>query len=207
MNQLSSLVGDRTEAANRKVVAKCLARRDRLEAIVRGFESQDAALAGDCAEVMTEVAEKRPEWVTPYARVIVSLLASRTTRVRWEAAHSLALIATLVPEVIAYSLPRLGEMIRSDPSVIARDHAVDTVGNYANTSPRAAREAFPLLVEALAAWNGKQAAHALDGLANVAERLPNSSPEIRTYALSFIDHPRGVIRKAARALIKRLDKV
>jgi hypothetical protein len=197
---------DRTEQANRMVAAKCLSRPALLHSIARGLESQDAVLSGDCAEVMTEVAEERPGLVAPYARVIAAHLTSRTTKVRWEAAHALSLIATLVPDVVALSLPRLTDIIRSDPSVIARDHAADTIGNYAATSREAARAAFPILTETLTLWDGKQAAHALNGLGNVAGALPEAVPKIRTSAESYVNHPRGVVRKAARSLLKKLGE-
>ncbi len=57
LNQLSSQAGDRTEAANRRVVAQCLADPTLLAEIAGGLQSKEAALAGDCAEVMTKVAE------------------------------------------------------------------------------------------------------------------------------------------------------
>lgn len=207
LNQLSSQVGDRTETANRIVVAQCLARRALLREVAKGLVSQDAALVGDCVEVMTEVAEAHPDWVKPYAEALASLLTAEKTRVRWEATHSLAMIAPTSPKVISPLLPRLSKMIRSDPSVIVRDHAVDAVGNYAGTSPTGAREAYPVLVQALTAWEGKQAGHALNGLRNVAQELPLKASDIRARTQAYLNHPRGVVRKAAKSLLKTLDKL
>lgn len=43
VNQLSSQIGDRTEASNRHVVAQCLAKPELLAEIAQGLASQDAA--------------------------------------------------------------------------------------------------------------------------------------------------------------------
>ncbi len=202
LSQLSSQVGDRTEYSNRKVVLACLDKPAQLAEIAHGLESKDAALLGDCAEVMTQVAELHPEWVAPHARALAALLTHKTTRVRWESMHALALVAMLAPKVIAPLLPQLGEMIRCDSSVIVRDHAVDAIANYAKTSPRAARAAYPYLKQALIAWDGKQAAHALNGLINVASVLPELSGELHTIGIRYLNHHRGVVRKAAKMLVK-----
>ena len=204
LDQLSSQVGDRTEEANRGVVAQCLANPDLLAEVAGGLGSREPALVGDCAEVLTEVAKEHPEWVAPYAQVLSMLLAHKKTRVRWEAMHALALVTTEASQVVAPLLPQLGEIIRSDESTIVRDYAVDAVGNYARTGMQAAKEAYPVLKEALSVWSGKHAAHALDGLANVAVAAPGLGDEIRVCGQRYLDHSRGVVRKAAKALLKAL---
>jgi hypothetical protein len=206
LDQLSSQVGDRTEKSNRKVVAQCLTRPALLAEIADGLASKDAALIGDCAEVLTEVAKEKPELAAPHAKTLAALLTHKTTRVRWEAMHALALMATAVPKVIASLLPRLREMIHNDASVIVRDHAVDAVSNYAKTSKKAAQAAHPILLEASSLWNGKQAGHALNGLANVTLAAPNLADELHAVGIRFQNDKRGVVRKAAKALIKATGK-
>lgn len=202
--QLSSQVGDRSQEANRRVVAQCLADPALLSEIATGLPSQDTALAGDCAEVLTQVAEQEPALVAPHAAALVPLLAHRNTRVRWEAAHALALAAALVPEIIAPLLPRLAEIIRRDPSVIVRDYAVDAIGNYARTGPAAAQAAHPILREALALWEGKHVGRALNGLRNVASAEPDLADELRAIGQQYLDDRRAVVRKAAKALIRAI---
>ena len=59
LSQLSSQVGDRSEASNRKVVRQCLENPALLDEIAVGLKQQDAALLGDCAEVLTMVGSPR----------------------------------------------------------------------------------------------------------------------------------------------------
>jgi hypothetical protein len=206
LSQLSSQVGNRSTKSNLRVSAGCLAQPALLDEVVGGLASKDAALAGDCAEVFTEVAKVNPDLVVPYAEALSALLTHRQTRVRWEAMHALALVAANAPRVITSLLPRLRDIIHRDSSVIVRDYAVDALGNYAKTSKEAAEAAHPILVEALALWNGKQAARALHGLANVVSAVPSLSGQLRIVAAGYEDSGRGVVRKAAKELIKATER-
>jgi hypothetical protein len=192
--------------SNRDAAAKYLKEPALLNEIARGLKGQNAARVGDCAEVLTEVAREKPGLVARYAMELAPLVNHATTRVRWEAMHALALVATLDPRVIASLLPRLDEIIRLDGSVIARDYAVDAVGNYAGTDVTAARAAYPLLVDALTVYNGKQAGHALTGLAKAVAANPGLRTELGPIVERYTDNPRGVVRKAARELKKAIEE-
>jgi hypothetical protein len=207
LDKLSSQVGDRTESANRAVVAECIANPALLQEIASVLDHKDAALVGDCAEVLTHVASVYPDRVSPYAHLLVPLLSHKKTRVRWEAMHALALIAALAPHVIASLLPKLSNVIANDSSTIARDYAVDTVGNYGGTGKQAAEQAFPVLVQSLTAWKGKHAARALNGLANAAPYTPGLTGDLLKIAHDYLDHDRGVVRKAAKQLQKAVESV
>ncbi len=203
--QLSSQLGDRTEAANRAVAAQCLRKPELLKDIADALTDANAALMGDCAEVLTKVAEVDPGLIVPYVERLVPLLGHGTTRVRWEAMHALALAAGLVPRLITRLLPQLQENLRKDSSTIVRDYVVEALGGYAGSGQAAAAKAFPLLAEALTVWGGKHAARALNGLARVAEQAPWHEPAIRTMAYEQLGSGRGVTRKAAKALLKTMD--
>lgn len=206
LDGLSSQIGDRTARSNHAVAARCLDKPSLLTELVGGLDGRDAALAGDCAEVLTLVAEQRPDLVAPYAGALSPLIAHPTTRVRWEATHALALVARAVPEAIAPLLPTLGEMVRADASTIVRDYATAAIGNYAATGPAAATAACPLLLAALDTWGGKHAGRALKGLTNVARSAPAQRQELRAVAEGHADSSRGVVRKAARDLLRELDR-
>ena len=204
LDQLSSRVHDRSARSNLKAAARCLKTPALLEEIARGLKEQDTALAGDCAEVLTEVARENPDLAARYATDLAPLVNHATTRVRWEAMHALALVATRDPRVIASLLPRLDEIIRLDGSVITRDYAVDAVGNYAGTNTQAARAAYPLLMDALTVYNGRQAGHALAGLAKAVAADPGLRGELGTIGERFADNASAGVRKAARALMKAI---
>jgi hypothetical protein len=204
LNQLSSQLGDRTETSNHKVALQCLEHPELLGEIAAGLDEPVAALVGDCAEVMTKVAQDHPEFILPYVDLLPPLLVNKYTRVRWEAAHALSLVATRTPGIISSLLPLLMDKLRTDPSVIVRDHAADTIASYASTGQAAAECAYPLLKEILTLWDGKQAGHALLGLAHVARQLPEKHAELLLVAQEFSHSSRGVVRKAAKALLKEL---
>jgi hypothetical protein len=205
IKQLSSQTGDRTEASNRRVVVQCLDDSQLLSEIAGGLHSQDEQLVADCAEVMTKVAEYHPEWVAPFAGELAVLLNHLHTRVRWEAMHALALIVEFTPLTIETMLPKLTEMLQTDKSVIVRDYATDAIACYGSTGTAAAEAAFPLLVDMLTLWNGKQAAHALQGMIHIAEQLPEKHPELKLIAEGFSHAPRPVVCKSAKALLNAIS--
>jgi hypothetical protein len=205
LSQLSSQVGDRTEASNRRVVKLCLVDPRLLAEISLGLSEDDPSLVGDCAEVFTKVAEVNPALVVPYADALSVLLVHKNTRVRWEATHALALIARNAPATLSTLVPILVHILREDDSVITRDHAVDALSNYAVTGSHAAECVYPYLLEALTLWDGKQAGHALHGLSQAALLLPGRHAELLSIGTKSSHSDRPVVAKAAKGLLKALE--
>lgn len=204
LNQLSSVVGDRTQASNRRVAEKVSADPSLLREIAQGLSSPNVKLVGDTVEIFTMTAETRPEAVAPYIPRLAPLLASKDKRVRWETMHTLALVARHAPQPIGRLLPKLAEAIAKDPSVIVRDYAVQALSEYAATGPKAARAAFPHLVRALTAWDGQHAAVALEGLGKAAEAAPALAPKVITLAERYEDHVKSKMRQTARRILRKL---
>jgi hypothetical protein len=204
--RLASQIGARGQTANVKVAERCIMNPDLLETVASRMADKDARLAGDCAEVLTKVAEQRPELVAPHAEKLFPLLAHRNGRVRWESAHALGLVASQVPRLIAGELENLGRIARRDESVIVRDYALDAIVAYAATGPKAAVAAFPFLRECAMAWNSKHAARILRGLDGLAGAAPKLVGDIRKFAAQFEEHSRPGVVKAAKSLLSNLSE-
>lgn len=206
VTKLSSQVGDRTEEANRAAAERCLEHPELLGEIAESMAGKDAALTGDCTEVMTKVAERRPDLIVPYFARLTALLSHKTARVRWEAMHALALIAELAPEPAAALQPRLERIIRHDSSTIVRDYAIDALGQTAKAGTDLAEGAYPLLREALTVWEGKHAGRALNGLREVVGQAPRLAPEAMQIGRHYAEHGKPTVRKAAKALVKAAER-
>jgi hypothetical protein len=206
LSQLASQVGDRSQAANRQVAAQCIAHPEHLQEIVAGLQSTNVALLGDCLDVLCKVAESQSPAVVPYAPALPALLSHTTTRVRWETAHTLALLAPHVPETISSLLPALAQQLQSDSSTIVRDYSIDTLSAYATIATAAAQAVLPLLEAALTIREGKHAGRVLQGLLLIARAVPGSIEQICPIAAGFSDDPRSAVCKAARAILKRCDR-
>ncbi|MWC28575.1 hypothetical protein [Paenibacillus sp. MMS18-CY102] len=206
IGSLSSRTGDRTQQSNQAVAEQCLADPALLMPIAEALSGKDNALVGDCCEVMALVAAQQPELVAPYTSLIVALLSSKTTKVRWEAMHAFSLAVHLVPETAVGMLTQLQAIIQTDKSVIVRDYATDALGNMARANREAAQSAYPLLREALLAMDGKHAGRALAGLCHVIASVPALAIEARAIAEGYLEHGKPVVRKAAKALAKACDK-
>jgi len=204
LDELSSVVGDRTEAANRRVIARCLQEPALLEEIAGGLQSVDRRLVADCAEVFCEVAAEQPDWVAPYAERMAPLIYHQAGRVRWEAMRAISRVADRVPLLIETLVPDLLKIVRGDKSVIMRDGAVDALSRYACLGPEQAVLAYPGLCEALEAFAGKQAHHAMPGLVCVARFLPAHREAIRGALTTFLEDKRGVVRQAAKRALREM---
>ncbi len=205
-DQLSSQCGDKTEASNKRVAEQCLKNPSLLHEIVSALDDKDVKLVGDCAEVMTKVAETHPELVAPHADKLIPLFKSKNTRVRWESMHAIAFITHLVPEIVYTILPDLEDILHKDKSVIVRDYATETIVRYAGTSKDAAKNAYPYLLEILKTWSDKHSGRALIGLLNVYHAMPKMKNQIRPIAESYANSKRGVVKKAAVKLLKALEE-
>ena len=206
LSQLSSQVGDRTQAATLKVADRCLEKPALLAEVATGLAGDDASVAGDCAEVFTQVAMRRPETVAPYAATLAAQLGHKTSKVRWEAMHALALVAATPPadRTIGGLLPSLARLIQEDKSVIVRDYATTALATYASNGPSQARAAHPYFLQALEAWDTKHAARALAGLTHAAIHVPALHPSLLPIAHTYADHGKTTIRTAAKSLLRLL---
>ncbi|CAG0929324.1 hypothetical protein TFLX_01255 [Thermoflexales bacterium] len=202
LEQLSSQSGDRTAASNERVAKRALQRPQLLEEIAVGLAMRDRKLIGDCAEVMTLVAARQPELVAPYVATLLALLEHKDTRVRWEAMHSVAEVAALVPDKIAPLVSDLAKKIAQDKSVIVRDYAILALGEYGRTSRKAARKVWPHVQAALTAWDGKHAGVALEALSKLIAADAALKPEVQILARKQIEHPRVKVRTLAKRLLK-----
>lgn len=202
LGRLSSAMGDPSEASNKAVAREALERPEILDEVAAGLEWDDRKLVGDCAEVFTEVAKENPALVAPYVDRIVPLVSHKDTRVRWESTHILALVASLVPEQVAPLMPDLVAKIEQDKSVIVRDGAVQTLGEYGRSGPEAAREVFPHLLRALDVWDGKHAKLALEAMSKLVGVEPGLKAEVRAAAQRCLNHHRANVRRLAQKLAR-----
>lgn len=202
LEKLSSRVGDRTEESNKAVAAECLKKPVLLKEIESGLLSDDAKLAADCAEVMTNVAIKNPILLVPFAGVLHKTITHKNSKAKWEAVHSVSLIAEFIPDDISHNLSVISSLMFDDKSVIVRDYSTDIIGNFAGVGKTEAEKAYPLLREMLYRYEGKHAGHALKGLINVVRLMPEEKNVIAGIAQEFFDHKKAVISKTAKSLAK-----
>ncbi|HNX01006.1 MAG TPA: hypothetical protein PLE74_05355 [Candidatus Cloacimonadota bacterium] len=202
--QLSSQVGDTTQASNEKVAEEVRKQPKLLEDIVKALKSKDSKLAGDAAEVITMVAQKAPELVEKYAKALIEQIDHKTTRVRWEVMHALSLIADRVPREIDKVYHKLEEIMKSDKSIIVRDYVTDLFGKYASVGKKEAEKAFKTLKENLHQWEERHASRVMEGLMVVYRSWPDSKAELQQIAAKYSESTKATIKKTAKKLAKEL---
>jgi hypothetical protein len=203
LKQLSSRQGDKTEKSNKLVAGQCIQNPELLNEIVVGFTTNDQKLQSDCIEVFTIVSEKYPEMIVPFAAKIIPLLASKETKARWEAAHTLSLIADKIPEIVFSVLPELQELIEKDKSTIVRDYAIYTIANYAKSEKCSLEKTFEILKIALKLWEEKHAKQVFAGFNFILDKMPSFKSEISRLARPYLDAKKKVAASEAQKLLKR----
>jgi hypothetical protein len=203
--QLSSQLKERGEQGNRRVAELILQTPNLFDEIINNLNTKNPALLGDCVEVCTMLVEKDPDFVAPYAEIILPLTYHKNTRVRWEAMHALALITSKVPKVIFQTWDHLAQLFLEDKSVIVRDYIVICAGNLAACGEPYTTSIYPFLIEALNAHNTHHAKLALEGFINAMPYLTDKMVELEVIADLFAQHPKPTINKTARNLKKNLS--
>lgn len=206
LQRLSSALGVRTQDANAAAAQACLREPRLLDDIASGLSGGHAGQIGDCAEVMTKVAETSPLLVVPYIGRLAPLLGHKTTRVRWEATHAIALVAPYAPQSIVPLLRTLTRLLSGDGSTIVRDYAVDALCGYGATDEEAAGLVFPPLLQALAAWDGKHRGRIVAGFARLAPAAPPLAEQLRAIADAHAASAKPAVRQAAKTLLQALAK-
>jgi len=207
LGNLSSQIGQRSEQGNRRMAAFILENPESLTEIMEGLIQKKADLLGDCAEVCTMIAEQNPELVAPLAENLLPLLHHKSTRVRWESIHALALVTTFAPELIQNAIPLLETMFRNDKSTIVRDYAIIAAGNLGSVGAAQARASYPLLNLALTLHGTKFAKHGLDGFSKSAKHLKDDYDELMEIAELYLQHTKPSIQQAAKNLKKVLQEL
>ena len=204
LNQLSSRQGDRSERSNRLVAEQGLKNPKLLEDVAEGFLDKDKKLQSDCIEVFTFVSEKRPDLIVPFSEKIIPLLKSKETKTRWEAVHTLSMIADKIPEIIDSILPELHLLIEKDKSTIVRDYTVDTIANYAKVDRNSSEKTFGILKTVLDLWGEKHAKQVFRGFANIINNQPLYKAEIRKIAEPYLNAKKKVAANEAKRIIKQI---
>jgi len=206
LNQLSSQKGDKTEIANRLVAEQCIANPKLLAEIVFGLEDKEKKLQSDCIEVFTLVSEVKPEFIVPYAENILPLLYSKESKTRWEAVHTLSLIAEKIPDIVSSILSVLQAFIEKDKSTIVRDYTMDAVANYAKVSVETSEQSYELLKYALELWGEKHAKQVFKGFNYVLDNCPDLKAEISLLVQPYLTANKKIVAAEAKKIIKRIEK-
>jgi hypothetical protein len=207
LEQLTTRLSGRDRTAARDIAIECRSDPALLADVVHGATATETSTAAACAGILATVAESDPKLVAPYGEQLVLLLSHKRNAVRWQAMQAVAAVAALRPELIEPLLPRLMATVEADTSIIARDKATEAIAAYAGTSPAAARQAVPSLMQALTIANGRFASRALDGLRNAVTADSDLAESLLPVAGTYVKHHRGVARTAAKRLLRALASI
>lgn len=200
---LSAVCGEKPKIANRAVAEKCIENPIYMDEIRDNIGNKNLKIAADCAEVMTFIAEEKPELVTSQAETLFNHLNHKKSNVRWECAHALALTSHTIGEVICERLDYISDLIEKDDSIVVRDYAVDILAGFANIGEEEAHKVYPYIKKALVAHDSRHAGHAIDGFINVVSKTDVYDSEV----LNLIEPYKNAEKKALVTKANKLSKL
>ena len=149
----------------------------------------------------------KPEFVVPYAENVLPLLYSKETKTRWEAVHTLSLIAEKIPDTVFSVLSVLQSLVEKDKSTIVRDYAVDTIANYAKVSAETSTNSYEILKFVLELWGEKHAKQVFKGFNYVLDNCPDCKAKIHLLVLPYLSANKKIVAAEAKKIIKRIEKI
>ncbi len=210
LEKLSSLSGEKPLVANKAVAEQCIANPIIINEIASNIGNKNVKIAADCAEVMTMIAEKKPELISAYTTMLFSNLTHNKSNVRWECAHALALTAHTVGEVISKKLDEILKVIENDDSIVVRDYTIDILSGFAKTGEGEANIVYPYLAKALSSHHSRHAGHAIDGLINVISKTDLFDGEILKLIEPYLEAEKktvaGKANKLNKLILKKIKK-
>lgn len=187
--------------ADPAIVEHALRIPDVLATLFAVRDGDDRMEASESAVAITQVAAQRPELVWPYRDVVVRGMKSRYDRVRRESIDTLTQLFRVDPVAISSNLPRLSYVLKHDPDLVVRNHAIDALVVYGSLTTSAGRRVYPILMRAVESWDGKNAPRALKGLLRLLSALQDDYPAIRAMAERYENDSRYSVERIAGALV------
>lgn len=150
LEKLAVSLGRNDEQPN-IALAKELSRRGDVQGIkeiIVGLTGKDKAIANDCVKVLDEIGERRPELISGYAPVFLSLLHSKNNRLVWGCMAALACIAHLAADAIWQNLNAVITAYENG-SVITVDTSMTVFAKLCAANREYEKTVFPILIKHL----------------------------------------------------------
>lgn len=206
LEQLSSGTGEKPLVSNRAVAEWCIVDPRIIDEIASNICNKNLKIAADCSEVMTMIAESRPDLIVPYTQTLFSFLTHKKSNVRWECCHALALTAHLLGGDIPEKLVEILRVIENDDSIIVRDYAIDILAGYAKIGEAEACIVYKYLVKAMTVHLSRHAGHAIDGFMNVIAVTNVYNSDIAELIEPYLFFEKKIVATKANKLNKIIQK-
>lgn len=130
IDKLASTLGQKDEGPNIAVAEAIVKKKNHkaIKALVELLAHKDKNIQSDSIKVLYEIGERKPELISEYDKVFLSLLDQKNNRLVWGAMSVLDSISAIEPKAIYKHLVQILD-VASKGSVITRDHAVNILIN------------------------------------------------------------------------------
>jgi len=106
---------------------------------------EDKNVRSSAAKIIETVAEKKPEYVSPYLSKLLPLLEVQEPQTRWMVLHVLGLCAKLEPQTSLKAIPKAEQFLKENSGMCLWDRSITYLGYIGSISEKEAVKIFPVL--------------------------------------------------------------
>jgi hypothetical protein len=202
-NNLSSVLGTRSQVPNQELAKQIAAKNDKkaVQELVDNLNNK--SIQSDCIKVLYELGEIKPELIAGYAKEFIAQLESKNNRMQWGAMTALDYITPENPKLIYGVITKIVD-IADKGSVITRDHCVGILTKLAGIK-QYADNAFELLLEQMKICPSNQLPMYAENAIPVVN-TKNKASFIKVLTLRLDDFEKETKRARTEKVIKKLNK-
>jgi len=106
---------------------------------------EDKNVRSGAAKIIETVAEKKPEYVSPYLNKLLPSLDVQEPQTRWMILHVLGLCAKLEPQTSIKAIPKAEQFLKENSGMCLWDRSITYLGYIGAISEKDAVKIFPVL--------------------------------------------------------------
>lgn len=173
-----------------------------IKEIVDGLHNSNTKIAADCIKILSEVGQRKPELICPYAALFIELLQSKHNRMVWGAMTALSTIAHLKPTELYEQRATIFHTYEKG-SVITRDHSISVFAELAKASEEYEPVMFRTIINHLNTCRPKEVGqHAERAFVCVT---PENAAEFKETLQSRRDKLSDTQKKRIDKLLKKIE--
>jgi hypothetical protein len=118
---------------------------DILSEAINLISFDDKNVRSGAAKIIETVAEKKPEYVSPYLSRLLPSLEVQEPQTRWVVLHVLGLCAKLEPQISLKAFPKAEQFLKENSGMCLWDRSITYLGYIGSISEKEAVKIFPIL--------------------------------------------------------------
>jgi hypothetical protein len=166
----------------------------------------DKNVRSGAGKIIEMVAEKKPDYVSPYLNKLFPALDVTEPQTKWVVLHVFGLCATLEPEIAKKALPKAEQFLKENSGMCLWDRAITYLGYIGALSEKDAERIFPLLEKCMSTIPAR-IPRIFEGFERMIPTLNSKlTIQLKTIAGEYMNSANSTVKIKAKRIRKLLSK-